>query len=167
MPFVPSFTAIATIDPTAIQFLDTSTGSDGAIVSRQILIYNTTQQLLVPAITWAYPIPNPFTVNPLQQDGAFNIVVNWLNSAGTAIYTTSIINDFVGFLQQFWYQLTQYETSNPNIIQDTNYYYSKLKLICEILSANNAITTGNDVFGSQSCIQRAIYLMQNVPLNAF
>lgn len=160
MAFAPSFSIATSIDSSAIILQDTSTGSDGAIASRSILLYQVSNSLLVPAISWALAT-NPITINPLTQDIALNIVINWLDGSGNILYTTNQIYAFVGNTNLFLYRLTEAQGSNPNISQDTNYYSNKMQLFTEVLSAQNAISTGSDVFAAQQCIQRATYMINN------
>ena len=166
MPIVPSFSigsvnTGATTDATAIVLQDTSTGSDVAIVSRQILLYSVQNALLVPAIPWAYPTPNPFTINPLTKDIGLNVIVNWLNSGGIPIYTASLIVAFTGFGEQFYYNLIQTESASPGILQDTNYQNYKATLRNYLDSAVLSISIGQNLGNAQQSILQAQYLVTN------
>jgi hypothetical protein len=61
----------------------------------------------------------------------------------------------------FLYQLTESQSSNPNITQDTNYYNNKMALFTEVQSALNAINVGADLAGAQGCINRALNYTTN------
>lgn len=156
MAFNGLFTATATANASTIILEDVSTGSDGGLTGRTINIYQTSGQLLVAEIAW--PIADDtITLDILQQDVAVNIVVNWQSSSPLAppsTYVYSLIKAFVKYGQQFLYNLTQYQQSNPSVVQDVNWYSNKTKLFCLIESALNAITDGEDVFGAQSMISQ-------------
>lgn len=161
MPFVPSFTITPTGNAAAFVVADTSTGSDGAITDRQILLYNSANALIVPAIDFPLSAGASITIAPLANDQALNVVVNWLNSGGAAIYTTSLIFAFVQYGLQFLQQLTQTQISNPLIINDTGWINAKFTIFEEIQSALNAINVGQSLFAAQSCILRYTYIITN------
>ena len=166
MAFSPSFqigsvNTGATIDASAIIITDNSTGSDGAIVSRQILLYTVQNALFVPAISWAYPNPNPITVTPLTQDIALNVVVNWLDSSNNVLYTFSQITAFTGFGEDFYYNLIQTESSNPSILQDVNYQNYKATFRNYLDSALQSISIGQSLGNAEAMIIKENYLQQN------
>jgi hypothetical protein len=163
MPFVPAFTIAQTIDPSAIVLQDTSTGSDGAIASRQILLYTTFNTLLVPAIAWPLAT-NPITINPLQQDYGLSVTINWLNSAGGVIYTNSQIFAFCQYGEQFYSNLTRQQTSQPNIVNDKVYYPDKFILRDLLDSAYLAIGQMADIQSAQNCILLYQQMIQNQTL---
>lgn len=149
----------AQINPNAIFLVDTSTGVDANVASRQILIYKVDQTLFTPAIPWAYNLVN-ILLSILTQDLALNIVVNWLDSGGNIIYSASQIYAFTNFSELFYYQLTQAQTGQPLILVDQDYYKNKMLLRVELNSAKQAIETGLDIFSAQGCISRAVYMCQ-------
>lgn len=158
MPFVPSFTITPSSNPAFFTITDTSTGSDGAIVGRTIILYNVDNTIFG---TFNFPLSAGASIalSPLTTDVALNVKINWNNSGGAAIYSTSIIYAFTQYGEQFFYQLTQNQTSNPSIVNDNNYYGNKMKLRVEIDSANNAINTGRDLYSAQACINRYNFLI--------
>lgn len=164
MPFVPAFTITTPVPINVSSFIltDTSTGSDGAIVGRQVLCYTAAGTLYTPAIPWALAT-NPITLNILTADVALNIVVQWLSNTGAVLYSTSLIYAFTANGELFYYQLTQAQSSNPSIIQDQSYYYWKMVLRVELDSAVQAINVGQDVQGSNQCIVRYQQLLNNEP----
>lgn len=162
MALSPAFSinATAQLNPASVALVDTSTGSDGNIVTRSVFLYNVDGSLYAGSpFSWDYSLPS-ITISPLTQDVALNVTVNFLDGGGGILYTSSQIYVFRGYSELFYYQLTQAQTSNPNIIQDTNYYNNKSQLRTEIDSAINAISTGSDVFGAQQCISRAVNMVQ-------
>lgn len=165
MPIVPnvslgSVNTGATIDPSAIIAQDLSTGSDVAIVSRQILLYTVQNTQLVAAIPWPLAT-NPITINPLTQDIALNIVVNWLDGSGNILYTFSVIQAFTGYGEQFYYNLIQTETSSPGILQDVNYQNYKATLRNYLDSAVQSISIGQNLGNAQAMILKENYLVKN------
>src|SRR6187402_435800 len=101
MPIIPSFTAIGTSDPSSILVTDTSTGSDIDITDRQI-IFTQTDSTSLGNSPYDFPVPGAsITVSPLTQDAALTITLNWLNSVGVVLYTTSIIASFNQYGLQF------------------------------------------------------------------
>lgn len=162
MPINPSFSinAIAQINPAAIALVDTSTGADGNIASRQLLLFEVDSTLLVPAIPWAYA-QTSLVATPLTQDIALNVTVNWLDAGGGVLYTASQIYVFTGYSELFLYQLTQNQTSQPNIVADQNYYNNKMQLRCELDAAVQAIQVGSDIYSAQKLIDRITYMINN------
>jgi hypothetical protein len=140
---------------------DTSSGSDGAITDRQILIYKTDNTLLLAAIDFPLSAGSSITIAPLTQDVAVTVVLNWNNAGGVALYTFNLIWAFVQYGLLFLQQLTQFQISNPLIINDTGWMNAKFGLFTEIQSALNAINTGQSVFAAQSCILRYQAVISN------
>jgi hypothetical protein len=165
MPLVPGVTlgsvnTGATIDPSAIIAQDVSTGSDGAIASRQILLYTVQNALAVPAIPWPLAT-NPITINPLTQDIGLNSVINWLDGSGNVLYTFPLIQAYTGYGEQFYYNLIQTETSSPGILQDFNYQNYKATLRNYLDSAVQSISIGQNLGNAQAMILKELYLVKN------
>lgn len=153
MPLVPSFTVAPTSNPAQLLLTDTSTGSDGAITDRQIILLNTAGNPIVGSIDW--PIAqSSITIQPLTSDIALNVQVNWNNNVGTPLYTKSQLFAAVQYAEQFFYSLTQQQaaTTNLNILNDLPYFTNKSKLRLFIDSAIQAISTGADIYSSQFSI---------------
>jgi hypothetical protein len=162
MALVPSFTIAQTSVASQLVLTDTSTGSDGAITTRKILIYNSAGNLVVPTIDW--PIANAaITIAPLTADLALNIIVNWNNSGGTPLYTKSQLFAATQYAEQFFYSLTQQQaaTTNLNILCDFPYFENKSKLRTLIDSAVQAILVGADIFSAQFCISIYQQMLNN------
>lgn len=164
MALTPSFTITPTSNAAAFTLTDTSTGSDGAIVGKVILLYLVSNSLLVPSIPWP-TATNPITISPLTQDVALNVTVNWVDVDGNVLYTASMIYAFVQYGEQFYYGLTQQATATPTIVNDQLYYQNKSILRDELDSAVQAITIGQDVYSAQECIGRYQQLINNATLN--
>lgn len=162
MPLTPSFTVESTSNPAQLLLTDTSTGSDGAVTDRQILLYNSAGNLVMPSIDW--PIADAsITISPLTVDIALNIQVNWNNSGGTPLYTKSQLFAATQFAEQFFYTLTQEQaaTTNLNILTDFPYFTNKSMLRTLIDSAVQAIEVGVDIFSAQFCISLYQQLLNN------
>lgn len=162
MPLVPSFTVSQDLTPSDLVLTDTSTGSDGAVTDRQILLYNAAGTLITPAIDW--PIAEAsITISPLQADQALNIQINWNNSSSVALYTKSQLFAAVQYAEQLYYNLTQQQaaTTNLSILNDLPYFENKSKLRLFIDSAVQAISVGNDIFSAQFCISLYQQLLNN------
>lgn len=167
MPFTPAFTATQTIGfPNVVTITDASTGSDGAITQRRIFLTTGYNTYLVPSgiitnyVTWSTPY-NPINIAALDKDYALNIVIQYLNNAGTVLYTTSQIVSFTLYNEQFLYDLTQDQTAEYQIIQDTVYYTNKEIMRVEVDSGNQAVTLASDIAGAQSCYDRATFMRVN------
>lgn len=161
MAFSPLFTITPLPAPSSFTVTDTSIGSDGAIADRQILIYSTANQLLVPAIDFPLSAGSSINISPLTQDVAVTVVLKWVDGGGIPLYTFSLIWAFVQYGLLFLENLTQFQISNPNIVNDTNWMGNKFKLFTEIQSALNAINIGQSFFAAQSCILRYQFMITN------
>lgn len=162
MAFVQNFTVASTSLASQLLLTDTSTGSDVAITDRQILLYNSANNLIVASIDW--PIANPsITISPLLADAALNVQVNWNNNIGTVLYTKSQLFAAVQYAEQFYYTLTQQQaaTTNLNILNDYPYFENKSKLRMLIDSAVQAIVVGSDIFSAQFCISIYQQMLNN------
>lgn len=163
-----SFTAIQTLGlPSIITLTDTHTGTDVLVTGRKIYITDASGNPVVPSgnpssvfILW--PISaSTIDLNILLNDMALTITVRWVNVSNVVLYSATNIQVFTLYSETFYYSLTQQQTSNPNIIQDVNYYTNKMILRCSIDEANNAITYASDLVSSQSALNRAQYLIDH------
>ena len=149
-----------------LHLVDTSTGTDSLVVSRRVYLTKADGTYLVPQgtstdyITWSYSV-SFIDINVLDRDYALDITVEWLNSAGVALYTKVYAFDFTTYSNFFHYYLTQTQASKPNLINDNNFWYNKLKLLVNIKDADNAIAYGSDIGNAQAALDRAYYLMTN------
>ena len=164
MALTPSF-VVSNNNVNTNQFTvtDTSTGADPNVVDRQILIYLSDNSLFA---TIDFPLAYGSSISPtiLTQDFTCNMTINWLDSGGVILYTSSQIGIFTGFLEWFYYSLTQTLASKPNIANDTEWYYNYSKLRTFIDSATQAIQVGLSVFNAQNMILMGQYLETNQQL---
>ncbi len=164
MPLTPaSFSIGITINPAQIVITDTSIGSDPSITDRVITLYDVNGAVFG---TFDFPlsIGASITISPLTQDIALTIRVQWNDSGGNPLYTSNQIYAFTGYDEAFYYNLTQSQAGNPNIIRDNRYYNNKIALRVELDSAVNAINVGLDIAGAQGCVNRANYIVSNANL---
>lgn len=166
--FSQSFTVSQTpANPSIVILTDTSTGSDPLINSRRIYITDCNGNPIVPSgtttnyIVWELP-NNPISLNILTQDTAVNIRVDWLaQNPSTVLYTLNNNYCLCEFGKQFFYYLIQLQSLNYNIIQDSNYWNNVGIFWTNIIGAINAVQIGDDIFASQTCLNREINMQQN------
>lgn len=171
MPLTPNFTVTQNYGlPSTIVIEDTSTGSDVSIVARRVFLQTATNTYLVPDgtttdyVEWLSTSGDTISIDALDKDYCLNITIQWVDVNGTVVEYKSALYVFTLYSEQYYYQLTQYQTTTPNIVNDTNYYYNKMVLRVEIDSANQACSIAGDIYGSQSCLDRAYYLISNANL---
>jgi hypothetical protein len=169
MSFVPSFSVSQGVDVTSFIITDTSTGSDSSISSRQVFLTKSDGTYLVPSgtstnyITWSIGATTLTVLGVLNVDYCLNITVNWLNSSGTILYTTSQIYCFTGNSETFYYSLTTTQASNPRVVNNADWYNNKLQLRVEIDSATQALGY-SDQTSAQQCLNRAQDMITNSTL---
>lgn len=167
MPFNAAFSISDSSNPQLVVLNDTSIGSDPNLTGRTVTLYAADGSVYTTA-NW--PIADSsISLAVLSKDISLNVAVSWASSdplPDPSTYTYSEIHAFVRYEQDYGYYLTQLQTANPSIAQDQNFYSNKLRLLCEILSAKDAIDIGGDSFAAQMCIERGNYLIAN-PLNYF
>ena len=167
MPLTPSFTVSQTSGlPSLINLTDNSTGSDAAITQRYVYIQKNDGTYLVPIgtltsyILWNYANPT-IAIDVLKKDTAVNITVQWLNNAGTVLYTANSLNLFTLYLKTFFYSLTQYQASNKSITQNNNFYGNKSKLWGYIKGAETAVQLAGDISGAQNELDAATQMINS------
>ena len=123
-----SFTATESMsDPNLITFVDTSDGVDATITNRTITIRLANGNWLTEAgestteisTDWSYD-DSEIELDLIAQSEAPSIIVKWFaGDVETYTYTDTFCWNFYDYL--FGLQLLQGQTSNPVIVQDTNY----------------------------------------------
>lgn len=156
MPLTPNFTVSQTAGlPRIINFVDTSVGSNIAIVARRIYIQKNNGLFLVPTgtttnfILWAL-VNTSTTVDVLNKDYALTVQVDWVDVSGNVVNTLTKTVLFTLYLKSFFYSLTQYQASNKSITQNNNFYPNKAKLWSYIKGAETAIELASDISGAQN-----------------
>ena len=161
---IPDFYATQTLGlPSKITLVDTSTGSDTAIISREIQLALFNGSLLTPAVSWA-PELTTILLDVLTEDTALQITVIWKDINGITLYTKTKLYVFTMYNETFDYSLTSSQASTPLIANDTNYYLNRIKLRTEIDNAKTALSIGGSISNAQYSCDRATYLSSNANL---
>lgn len=161
MALTVSFTLAPTSNPSQLTAVDTSTGSDGAVVGRKLNIYDVSNNLLGIYDFPNFPASTSLTIAPFQVDQAINAVMNWVSNTGAVLYTANQIYATVGYAEAFYFALTQQQQGNPAFLNDQQYFQNKSKLRVLIDSALQAISVGQDVFSANTAISLYQVMLQN------
>lgn len=162
----PNFSSTqSTSDPRYITFVDSSTGSDGTIDNRQVTVTLADGTTLVPPgvttsyFDWSY-LNSSVLVNLLAKSASATVEVVWL-SGNSPVYTKTI--DMTWYFADilFLFNLLSFQTSNPKIINDTNYYSNAFIMITNLQLSGIAITDMDDVYSSQGQLDKNQYYIQN------
>jgi hypothetical protein len=167
MAITPSFSiSQSALNPALVVATDTSTGSDGAIVSRKIFVQKADGTYLIPAgvttdfTVWPYADAS-ITLDILSVDIGAVITVQWLDVSNAVLYTLTQEYPLAEFNKSFFYYLIQQQALTPGIIQDANYFSNLAVYWMNITGGIQAIEIGADVAAAQNCFDRATYMMQN------
>ena len=138
---------------------DTSTGSDGNLVSRSVSIYQSNGQLLVPVTDWPLADSTIDFNDVLPKDYSLNIQVIAVSSSPLAppsAYTKELVVTFVGYINNFNYELVQQVAAgNPPLQVDSNFgnnFYSMFLYVDSATLATN--------YSDQNAAQQFITLAQ-------
>ena len=169
MPLTQNFSTTQTLgNPSVVTIEDTSSGVDATITSRRVYLIKADGTYLVPTgtstdyILWNYT-DDTISIDCLDKDYCLNVLVQWLNSANTVVYSKAVVTLFTQYIKDFIYELTQRQTSNPILVNDNRFYENKGIVITERDSAINAVEEASDQYGAQRCLDRATNIMNNQP----
>ena len=166
MSFVQNFTAqqSSTVYPT-VTLTDTSTGSDGSITQRRAYFIQANGDYLVNSdavnetyFQWAYASSTKTITDLLDKDYSLNIRVDWLDVSNVVLYTKTILYGFNSYENAFLYQLTCAQSSNPQLVNNVNYWGSKMTLRVQVDDATQAIEQGGDIYSAQAAYDRGTYI---------
>lgn len=167
MPLTPSFSVSqSSATPSTIVITDTSTGSDVSVSKRRIYLLQANGTYLVPSgvstdyIDWSLADATK-SLDVLTQDTALQITVQWLDSSNVVLYTVTTAFGFSAYGETFYYNLTQLQQANPQIINATTFYTAKMMLRVELDSAAQAISFAGDINSAQQCFNRANNFITN------
>lgn len=151
--------------PSSFSISDTSTGSDPSITIRRVYLIKPDGTFLVPEGTLTnyieWPIADPsITLDVLDRDLSFEILVQWL-AGSTVVYEYENSYVFTAYTNIFLYNLSVEQSSNPAIINATNFFANKTKMYAFVKEADNAIAIGQDTTKAQLCLDKAAYMIQN------
>lgn len=166
MALTPNFSSSENLSANNyVTFVDTSTGSDGTIVTRRVYILQADGTYLVPAGTttnyflWDYTNAS-ITVDLLSKSTTANVTVEWWSSSAK-VYTKTILTEWDLYDYVFLFGLLQTQTSNPLIINDANYYNNTMAMIVNLFQSENAVELMDDLYSSQSALDRNQQLINN------
>jgi len=168
MAFIPLFGASQSAGtPSSLTFTDVSTGTDAAITQRRILLLQSDGTYLVPSgtstnyISWALATNPLIIADLLDTDYSLSIVVQWLDVNNAVLYTKTVLYDFPTYENYFLYNLTTAQASNPALLNNQNFYLSKVTLRCHVDDAVQAVTLGNDIYSAQASNNRGMFLVNH------
>ena len=164
-----TFTATQQIGlPTCVYITDTSTGLSN-VASRRAYIQDVQSNYLVPSGTttdytvWAL-VDTSISIDCLSQDTCAYVKIEWMSAGGTVLYTlTTLCNFRLNNLQES-FSLTQSLTSDPSLIQDTDWFLNKMILRCNIDDSVQAVEIGGNQQVSQAALNRATAMTQSQSL---
>jgi len=150
-----------------VTFTDTSTGVDSGLTIRKIFVRLANGNWLTTAgesttsasEDWAIGDVS-ITLDLLTQSTTANVTVQWLTGS-TVTYTKTILMEWDLYDYVFAFGLIQNQTASPSIIQDQNYYSNFFKFITNIWNSESAVTYGDDLYSSQSCLNKNQWLINN------
>lgn len=167
MALTVSFTVSQNIlDPTNLVINDTSIGTDSNVVTRRILLQTAMGTYLVPPATitnyilWPEPSAQ-ISLNVLNMDYGVSVLIQWLDVSNTALYFSQQLDCFTLYTNQFLYYLTQLQAGGQRNLQDTNYFYNKMRLKVFEDAAKNATQYGTDIYGTQESLDSAAEMIDN------
>jgi len=170
MSFTPSIAVSqSSVYPNIVRITDDSSGSDGSISSRRIYVTTAAGTYLVPSGTttdytvWSYS--NAYIdLNILTQDECVNILVQWLSSGNTVLYSYENQYALAEYNKQYLVYLVSQQGLSPNTFQDSN-YAGNLGLFWTLINAGiNQVEFGDDIAGGQNNFNKATYMRQNASL---
>lgn len=164
MPFVANFSASQTLgEESVITLTDTSTGTDGGIVSRRVYLRKSDGTFLVPEgvtteyITWALAATTK-DIDCLTQDMALQVTVQWLNVSNVVLYDKALVYGFTLYNETFDYGLTQVLAGNQLLFNDNSFWKNKSDLRTFLDSGDQAISLASDLYNAQVCYNQATAL---------
>lgn len=167
MALTPSFSVQQDSgNPSTIVLQDTSTGSDSNVTKRRVYLLQADGTYLVPTgtttdyIEWSLA-STTIDLDVLTQNTALQITDQWLNVSNTVLYTVTDAFSFTNYGEAFYYNLTQQQSANPQIIASLNFYETKMMVRVELDSAAQAITFAGDIKSSQQCLDRLQIIITN------
>lgn len=152
-------------NPSDFTISDTSTGSDPSITIRRVYLTKSDGTYLVPDGTSTdyieWPIAeSSITLDVLERDMALEILVQWLAGA-VVTYAYENSYPFLAYTNTFLYNLSVDQSSNPAIINATDFFANKTKMYSYVKEAENAIAVGEDTVKAQFAMDAAYQMILN------
>lgn len=164
----PNFTSTQSIsNPALITFVDSSIGVDATLTTRRIYVrlangnwLNTAgESATIVYETWPY-VDVSIVLDLLTKSTTSSVTVEWYSGAVLS-YSTTILMEWDLYDYIFAYELLQSQTATPGIIQDSNYYSNFFKFLTNLWNSENAVTVGDDLYSSQSSLNKNQSLIDN------
>lgn len=164
MAFNGAFIVSSLIVPGSFTINDTSTGSDSNLTGRTISLIKSDGTLLGgTTINFPLSLGSSITLNVLNVDYCLLILVTWQSSSPLpppSVYSASGLFNFVGNSRSFEDQQIGAIQSNPNILNDTEFYNSLGRLQTDIDCSIQAASTGQQA-SAQAALSRIQYMIVN------
>lgn len=156
------------LSPNLVTLTDNTTGTDAAVVKRRVFFTDSAgQPLVVSGTTTTYEQWNDFpsdteiTLDLFTEDTAVHLIVQYLNSGNTVLYTFEDDYALTEYNKQFFYELWQQQSLTPGIYQDVSYDSNLAKLWVNIVGSIQCIEIASDLSASQNCMNIATNLRLN------
>lgn len=169
MAITPNFSISQVIgQPSIVVLADTSTGSDAAITQRRAFLRKPDGTFKVPTgtstdyIQWAYADSSK-SIDALDTDYAFDIVVQWLDVSNVVLYDKTIPAGLTLYNETYNYGLTRMFSANPLLINDDSFFDRMSSVRTVVDSGNQAISFAEDIFAAQQCYNYASTVRLNYP----
>jgi hypothetical protein len=168
MPLNPAFSVgQSAATPADVTFTNDATGTDVLVTQLRIYVTDSNGDPVVPSGVLTDYIPWPLATNPitvlnlLTQDIAATVTIQWLDVSDVVRYELSEVFCFRQFNIQNFIYLIQNQALKPNIVQDNNYFNNLCQYWINIEGANTMIAEAEDLAGSQNCLDRATFMLNN------
>lgn len=168
MPITPNFSTSQAASPlSTFTITDTSTGTDGTLTGRLIMLRKDDGTYLVPSgytvtyIFWPIGSTSLTIADILDKDYCVDITVYWY-AGSTSQYSKTILTLFTGYGDTKLRQLTQALAANKLVITQNNFWLNKNKLRVLLDDAAQAVVFLNDQTIAQFCLDEAKDLTDNI-----
>lgn len=166
MPISPAFTVSQSIVDTAnLTFSDVSSGS-ATLTTRRIYILNSSGAYVVPTgtttsyIVWPYSDASIEVTLPVDIAQSCNVTVQWYNGVTLVTELTQAVEwDLQQWL--FAFGLLQTQTSQPRIVQDTQYWPDTWTFLTNLILSESATEDMADIYSAQSSLDSNEFIMSN------
>jgi hypothetical protein len=169
MPLTVSFTVSQTLGlPNKITLTDTSTGTDVAVVSRRVTFTDKDGKTYVQSGTattyevWGgFPGTTTISLDVLDRDRALYVRVEWVNSGGTVLYTSTLLRQLPLYAKTYYLNLIKAMQAVEKLKDSANFYYHLINLETSLKQASDAVDLLNDIHSAQAALNRAKKLIDN------
>jgi hypothetical protein len=169
MAIVPNFSVAQTVgQPSIVILTDTSTGADAAITQRRAFLRKADGTFKVPTgtstayVQWAYADASK-SIDALDTDYGFDIVVQWLDVSNIVLYDKTIPSGLTLYNETYNYGLTRMFSANPLLINDDDFFGRMSTVRTVVDSGNQAISFAEDIFAAQQCYNYGSTIRINYP----